>query len=251
MNPLNDIHLTMFSTSVGHYGRHTYKWVLSRFEKLYGLDSFGARTLAVRIHDGNEGLSNEILKNFPKFNILKELGDKKVGENPHKEESSYCDYIISNYCHSVANVFSLVPIKTEFILFQEDDRTLEFNGDYRYLINEAIKLLREDDSVFCIRIGGPDDPIEKGDESRLFLPSPFVFHPFIAKSDKMFNVCQAFKDNYLKLQHFHPEMLYESLAGCVYPNCRFIRFNPKIGYNLNLGQGDYKEVIEKYNLGFL
>ena len=91
----NNINLVMFSTTVGHHGyKDIYKYTLNQLNKLIGFDNFANKLAAIKVHNNDEQEFSKIISDYNGFNILKEIGSKKLVDNPHQSVESYTPYMI-------------------------------------------------------------------------------------------------------------------------------------------------------------
>lgn len=245
-NPLNDISLIVFSTTLGHCGfRDIYKYTLRHLEDNYGLANFGGHYAALKVHNGDEEQFTEMTRYFKGFNIIKELGYIGLNPNPQSSQENYAKYMIGSYSRSVANMFSWFRIETKYCLWVEDDCLIMSDGKALEYIQKAKEYLDAHPDVFSIHMDGIEFPLPNDD---LFGPTKYAFRPHLFRTEKMVEVANCFKFNYEALRNVHPELVYETIIRQLYPNISFVKWNPKYLSQLHLGQSDFHEIAFKYKL---
>jgi hypothetical protein len=246
MSILNNINLVMFSTTVGHHNqKDTYKLTLRHTDNLLGLNNFASKTVAIKVHNNDNDSFIEMCQYYKDFNILKEMG-QNVGVNPHKTVESYTPYMVANYCVSIANIYSLLPLKAKYTFWLEDDCILYADDEIEKYFEKTINLFEEDKNVFSAHLVGPLDKRELEGTN----PGKYSFRPHLSRTIDMYNVANFFKHNINQLINVHPEMAYEMIIKHLYPNSKFMEWNPKNFWHEHIGGPDNFEIIKRLNLTY-
>ena len=243
----NDISLVVFGTTVGHHGfKDIYKYTLTHLDKNYGLVNFGGRYAAIKVHNNDEDFFCEMVKSFKTFNILKEIGSDNLASNPQANEIEYQKYMTNSYSRSIANMFSWFQFETKYVLWLEDDCLIMTNsGDYKEYFQKAKEYLDANLDVFSVHMDGSNFVLPNDD---LFGPTRYAFRPHLFRTDRMIEVANVFKSNYHMAKNLHPELVYETTIKYIWPNVRFVKWNPKYMFQEHLGQSDFPQIKEKFNL---
>jgi hypothetical protein len=153
--------------------------------------------------------------------------------------------MIGNYSVSIANAFTLFPLKGKYTLWVEDDCLIYSNGDINEYYKKGIEFLELNPDVFSIHLNGKGYQSKSND---LFLNGKYAFRPHLFRTEQMFNVANCFKMNYSKVVNMHPELAYETIIKNLYPNSKFIEFNENMVWHEHLGQSDFLQLKERLKL---
>lgn len=244
MNPLKDLTLAYFVTTLGHYGfKDIYKYSLKYLNQNFGMENFGDRRAVIKVFNNEEHVFNEMLDSFNGFKVFKEYGSTGINNNPHQDQNTYAHYLLNNYLVSIINMYSS-GIETEFVLWYQDDEVLGINRQDDYF-SHAFNLLRKNPDIFSVYFEGPEHPLENDD---LFGFRNYAFAPHIARTKDYLKVVNFVKDNFKDFINVHPEMAIERVIKHLNPTARFAMFNSKYVYNKNLGGGNSLEVRKELGL---
>lgn len=246
MNPLNEISLVVFGTTIGHQGfKDIYKYTLRHLNDNLGFSNFGGHYAALKVHNGDEDQFIEMAKYFKGFNLIKEIGYMGLSANPQGNQEEYAKYMTGSYSRSIANMFSWFYFNTKYVLWLEDDCLIMSDGKALEHIQKAKEYLDANPDVFSIHMDAIEFPLENDD---LFGPTKYAFRPHLVRTERMIDVANCFKFNYLKIKDVHPELVYEMTIKHLYPNASFVKWNSKYLSQLHLGQSDFHAIANKYNL---
>lgn len=255
-NPLNDISLVFFATTLQHNGYNDiYKYTLRYLQENFNLDDFGGRFAAIKVHNNQEKEFSEIVSCLNNFKILKEIGKQNLNNNPHLNQETYYHYMIDNYASSAAEIYSQ-KIDTEFVMWYEDDQILYFREHNNKAdpnektsleyYRQGLNLLRNNPDIFSLHHDGPETPFNN---DNLFGPSNcYSFRPNIARTKDYFTIANIIKNNRQHFINIHPEMIFDKLAQYIRPNSKYIQFNSKYVWNRHIGGADFLKVKEELNL---
>ena len=249
-NVLKDLTLAYFVTTLGHYGfKDIYKYSLKYLNQNFGLENFGDKRAVIKVFNNEDSVFDEMSKSFDGFQIFKEYGSTGINDNPHQDENTYAHYLLNNYLVSIINMYSS-DIKTEFVLWYQDDEVLGMNrhklelAPHDYFAS-AFDVLRKHPDVFAVYFEGPEHPLET---DHLFGYRKYAFAPHIARTKDYFKIVTFIRYNFKQFLGAHPEMACEMVVKHFNPKANFAMFNSKFIWNRNLGGGNSLEVRKELGL---
>tara|TARA_R100000426_G_scaffold85374_1_gene65297 strand:- start:78 stop:836 length:759 start_codon:yes stop_codon:yes gene_type:complete len=248
--PLN---LIVFSTTMGHSGRHTYQDCINNLNSKIDLSIFSNKLLHLKSRDGEEHITDEI-KSFCSHHNIRVIESKEDIVHHSENHLSHS----AGYFKDIYTAYSDLEIrKQKYSLWLEDDWLFKTNDErwdwgetsLESAIRESIKFLDNNPDQLCVRFNGaekfcdPEGEFNKESEN-IFTQAinyteygpTFTFQPNISRTSEIFAAWKA-GQNYLdRLGSYHCELMSgDLLKTLTNSDTPFSFFNPNKIYSYHIG----------------
>jgi hypothetical protein len=244
MNPL-PLNLIIFSTTMGHGGRHTYEETINDLFEKFNPKLFSNKVLHLKVRNEEKDKAEEIKDFCSKLDIRVIETEEDV---VHHSEDHLCHS--AGYFKDIYKAYSDLELrKQKYSLWLEDDWL--FNSRVISLENafkQSIKFLDENPDQLCVRFNSEQDfkkPKKSIKKSHNFFHQDldytqygptFTFQPNINRTNEIFIAWKAAQMYLDKLGIVHCEImsgqLLKQLTNSPTP---FSFFNPKKIYSSHIG----------------
>ena len=211
--PLN---LIVFSTTMGHGGKHTYKEVIERLLGQMDACLFANKVLHLKSREGEAETADEIKSFCSDFDIrVIETKEEVVhhSENHLSHSAGYFKDIYKAYSDKEIR-------KQKYSLWLEDDWLFKSKLDLERVFQESISFLDNNPDQLCVRFNGASDFGEPEgnylvENDNIYTQAinysqygpTFTFQPNLSRTNEIFIAWKA-AQNYLdKLGSYHCELM--------------------------------------------
>mgnify|MGYP003113475575 FL=1 len=240
--PLN---LIVFSTTMGHGGRHTYQDCLNKLHSQIDLSIFSNKLLHLKSRDGEEDIAYEI-KSFCSYLDIRVLESKEDIVHHSENHLSHS----AGYFKDIYTAYSDLEIrKQKYSLWLEDDWIFNSKVCLEEVFKDSLKFLDDNPNQLCVRFNGSKDFGEPEgnhlvENDNIYTQAinytkygpTFTFQPNINRTTEIFIAWKS-AQNYLdKLGSYHCELMSgDLLKGATNSRTPFSFFNTNKIYSEHIG----------------
>ena len=240
--PLN---LIIFSTTMGHGGKHTYKEVIDRLLGQIDGCLFANKALHLKSRQGEEKIADEI-KSFCSDFGIKVIETRE--EIVHHSENHLSHS--AGYFKDIYTAYSDLEIrKQKYSLWLEDDWIFKSKLCLETAFKECLKFLDDNPDQLCVRFNGAkdfDDPEGEflSESENIYTQAinytqygpTFTFQPNINRTTEIFIAWKSAQNYLHKLGSYHCELMSgDLLKGATNSKTPFSFFNTKKIYAEHIG----------------
>jgi len=240
--PLN---LIVFSTTMGHGGRHTYEQSINDLFEKFDPNFFANRVLHLKTRNGEEGKAEEI-KNFCSnlnIRVIETIEDIVHHSENHLSHSA-------GYFKDIYKAYSDLDLrKQKYSLWLEDDWLFNLRAiSLKNAFKQSIEFLDDNPDQMCVRFNSAENfkkaerSIKKShnfytqDLDYTEYGPTFTFQPNINRTSEIFVAWMAAQQLLDKLDTHHCELVSGAiLKNLTDSNTPFSFFNPKKIYSKHIG----------------
>lgn len=238
------MNLIVFSTTMGHGGRHTYKHTIESILDATG-GFFGDRYLHLKIRPDEEEIAKEII-NFCQRRYFRVLITK--ASLVHHSQS-HADHSMA-YFQDIYRIYSHQTVRlSKFSLWLEDDWIIESKTNITDLLNTGEDFLNNNPNQLCVRFNGAtsfytEDKDHIKNNSFIFTQGvrytpfgpTFTFQPNINRTNEVYAAWKAIQNNLGRLGETHCELVSgEIMRKFTESSTPFSFFNPELAYARHIG----------------
>jgi len=214
--PLN---LIVFSTTMGHGGKHTYQECIAKLFSNFNPQLFQNKVLHLKSRDGEEDVANEI-KSFCSPLDIRVIESKEDIVHHSENHLSHS----AGYFKDIYKAYSDLEVrKTKYSLWLEDDWLFEIqDSNLEDAFKESVDFLDNNPDQLCVRFnrgenfGEPDGSfLIENENENIFTQAinytqygpTFTFQPNISRTNEIFiswKMAQQYLD---KLGSYHCELM--------------------------------------------
>lgn len=244
MSPL-PINLIVFSTTMGHAGKQTYKETIDRLLGQIDGCLFSSKVLHLKSRQGEEDVADEIKSFCSDFGIrVIETKEEVVHHSENHLSHS------AGYFKDIYKAYSDVEIrKQKYSLWLEDDWLFKSKLCLEMVFKECLKFLDDNPDQLCVRFNGAKDFSDP--EGEFLVESEnistqainytkygptFTFQPNINRTNEIFIAWKAAQHHLDKLGSYHCELMSgDLLKNMSNSKTPFSFFNPQKAYTEHIG----------------
>ena len=239
------VNLIIFSTTMGHGGRHTYKETINSLFNQIDPNIFANKVLHLKSRNEEEDIAAEI-KEFCNEKNIRAIESKE--EIVHHSENHLCHS--AGYFKDIYTAYSDLDLrKQKYSFWLEDDWILNPRViSLGTIFKQSLDFLNENPDQLCVRFNGAKD-FEKAKKSikrshNFFTQDlnyteygpTFTFQPNINRTNEIFIAWKAAQTYLDKLDKVHCELMSgELLKQLTNTRTPFSFFNPKKIYSEHIG----------------
>lgn len=241
--PLN---LIVFSTTMGHGGRHTYTECIAKLFSNFDPNLFANKVLHLKSREKEQEVANEI-KSFCSPLDIRVIESKEDIVHHSENHLSHS----AGYFKDIYKAYSDLTLrKQKYSLWLEDDWLFKLKDiSLEKAIKQSIDFLDDNPDQLCVRFNGGNDFTEPEGEfyeenENIFTQAinytqygpTFTFQPNINRTNEIFAAWKA-AQNYLdKLGSYHCELMSgDLLKGLTNSKTPFSFFNTHKVYSKHIG----------------
>jgi hypothetical protein len=241
--PLN---LIIFSTTMGHGGKHTYKESIDKLFNQFDPNLFSCKILHLKSREGEEAIADEI-KSFCSNKNIRVIETKEDIVHHSENHLSHS----AGYFKDIYTAYSDLEVrKNKYSLWLEDDWLFEIKDtSLEGAFKESIEFLDQNPDQLCIRFNRGEKFSEPDggfliESENIFTQSinytkygpTFTFQPNISRTNEIFiswKMAQQYLD---KLGSYHCELMSgDLLKNTTNSDTPFSFFNPHKIYSNHIG----------------
>ena len=242
--PLN---LIVFSTTMGHGGRHTYDKVIDTLFSQVDPQLFANKVMHLKIREG-EGHIAEKIEKFCKTNDIRVIESSE--QVVHHSENHLCHS--AGYFKDIYKAYSDLELrKQKYSLWLEDDWLFRTNSiDLEEVFADSLDFLDSNPNQLCIRFNSAEKFDEPEGEclkktENIFTQTEnyseyapcFTFQPNINRTSEFFLAWKTLQQHLHKLGSYHCELMATHLLREGFSNSEtpFSFFDPEKIYSQHIG----------------
>ena len=239
------INLIVFSTTMGHGGKHTYKETLNSLFEQVDDCVFANKVLHLKSREGEEEIADEI-KNFCCDLSIRVIETKEDVVHHSENHLSHS----AGYFKDIYKAYSDLELrKQKYSLWLEDDWLFKLRViSLKNALKQSIEFLDENPNQMCVRFNSGDSfkkPKKSIKKSHNFFTQDldytaygptFTFQPNINRTSETFIAWKGAQRYLDKLGKVHCELMSgELLKQLTNTRTPFSFFNPKKIYSEHIG----------------